>query len=374
MSNVNPLTFQFLKTLLIKPFALAFVVTFLSVPTVIRFAKYFDLTDNPKKRSHPAHTHKGTLPRAGGLAIFFGVLIATLLCFSISKQLIGLFTGAVILVVGGLLDDKYNLNPYFRLFIINPLAALAAIGGGIGIPYISNPFDTVISLDTVRISFNFLGDRSILVLADLFAFFWIIWLMNIVGWSGGVAGQLPGFVSITAATIGLVSFRFLILGDLTQGIVVTLAFATAGAYSGFLPFNFPPQKIIPGYSGKSLAGFLLALLSILSQAKVGTAILVLGIPLIDAFYSMLRRIAKGRSPVWADRGHLHHRLLNVGFSTRQIALLYWLVSAILAVIALNLNAAQKFFTLIMLGLILGGIILWLQLYTTSSKPPARANG
>lgn len=371
---MDPLTFQFIKTLLLKPLVIAAVLTFLSIPAVIRLASFFKLLDDPKIRLHPATTHKGKIPRAGGLAIYLGLLITILLLFPISKQLLGIVTGATLLVIGGLLDDRYDLNPYLRLFIINPAAALAAIAGGLGIPFITNPFNTVIPLDTWRISFQFLGSHSIIVFADLFALIWIIWLMNIVGWSGGVAGQLPGFTAIAAITIGLVSFRFLSQGDLSQWLVVSLAAATAGAYLGFLPFNLTPQKIMPGYSGKALAGFMLAVLSILSHAKVGTAILVLSVPLIDAFYSATRRILSGRSPVWGDRGHFHHRLLDLGLSSRQIALLYWLFSAILGVVALSLDSSQKFFAFIMVALILGGAIIWLKLYFLSLNLSGRGSG
>ena len=97
----------------------------------------------------------------------------------------------------------------------------------------------------------------------------------------------------------------------------------SGAFAGFLPWNFYPQKIMPGYSGKTLAGFLLGLLAILSYGKLGTALLVLGIPTIDAIFTLTRRVAKGKSPVWADRKHLHHVLMDAGWGKRRIALFYW---------------------------------------------------
>lgn len=131
---------------------------------------------------------------------------------------------------------------------------------------------------------------------------------------------------------------------------------------------------MPGYGGGSLAGFMLAVLAILSGGKVATAILVLGVPMMDAVYTIFRRILRGRSPVWGDRGHLHHKLIEFGWGKRRIALFYWLVSAILGTIALRLNSQQKFFTIILLGLAVGGLLLWLNFWATFSRLQDQDNG
>jgi UDP-GlcNAc:undecaprenyl-phosphate GlcNAc-1-phosphate transferase len=116
---------------------------------------------------------------------------------------------------------------------------------------------------------------------------------------------------------------------------------------------------MPGYGGSTLAGYLLAVLSILSTTKVGILLVVLGVPLIDTAYSVIRRIAAGKSPVWGDRGHLHHKLLDLGFSKKQVAILYWVVTAILGVLALNLNTKLKIYTIIGIAVLLGGLIIWI---------------
>jgi UDP-GlcNAc:undecaprenyl-phosphate GlcNAc-1-phosphate transferase len=162
--------------------------------------------------------------------------------------------------------------------------------------------------------------------------------------------------------------------DPTQTIVSILAFLIAGSFLGFLPWNFFPQKIMPGYSGKTLAGFLLGILAILSYAKVGTALLVLGIPMVDAVFTLVRRIAKGKSPIWADRGHLHHQLLDMGLSKRMIALLYYAVSAILGAVALFITSNQKVFIILVVFVGIGGVLLWINWVLHYSKPPGRDNG
>lgn len=350
----------------------AFLITFLATPLVAKFAKRFALVDDPKHRPHPAHTHKGIIPRAGGLPIYLGFAAACFLFLPISKVLLGILGGGAIVILVGLWDDKRDLSPYFR-FLTNLLAAGIVVGAGVGIPYITNPAGGVLHLDTWRITFEFWGPHSIIVWADLFAIIWIVWCANMVNWSKGVDGQMPGFVAIAAATLGILSFRFS-AHDISQWVVTALSFITAGAFLGFLPWNFYPQKIMPGYGGGTLAGYLLAVLSILSWGKLGTAILVLGVPMIDAVYTLGRRVAQGKSPFWADRGHLHHKLLDLGWGKRRIALFYWTVSAILGVVALTLTSQQKLFAIILLAVIVGGAIFCLNFFLRFSKRQDLDNG
>jgi UDP-GlcNAc:undecaprenyl-phosphate GlcNAc-1-phosphate transferase len=178
-------------------------------------------------------------------------------------------------------------------------------------------------------------------------------------------------VTIAAVTLGILAARY--IGDPTQWPVIILAGIIAGAYSGFLPWNFYPQKMMPGYSGKSLAGYLLAVVSILAVAKVQTLLMVLAVPMADVGWSWIRRVVSGRSPVWGDRGHLHHKLLDWGWGKRRIAVFYWLITAISGVLALGLNSKQKFYTLVAAFLIIGAVVLWLSFWT-SSKASDRGNG
>lgn len=350
----------------VLPFAFySFLITFILTPVTIIFARKFGFLDNPKIREHPAHTHQGIIPRAGGLPLFWGIFLPLFLVFPFNKQFAGIFAGAAILTLTGLWDDKKNRSPYIRL-VINCLAALLVIGSGIGIPYITNPLGGILQLDSLRASFSFWGNHSIIVWADLFALLWIVWTTNIVGWSGGVDGQLPGFVAISAIVIGLLSLRFVPL-DPNQLKVTVLSFATAGAYLGFLPWNFYPQKIMPGYGGKTLAGFMLALLSILSSSKLGTALLVLAVPMIDAGFIMVQRLLAGRSPVWASSGHLHHHLLSLGWGKRKIAFFYWGISALAGIAALTLDSTQKIFIWLLLVVTIAGFIILVNLWRKETE-------
>lgn len=330
--------------LLISPLFVSFAVSFLVTPLVIRYAKKLKIMDDPKENNHPKVIHTVPTPRGGGIPIFVSLLISSLIFLPIDKHLISILVGALIIVVMGFLDDRYNLNPYLRLFL-GSLAALIPVLSGIGITFLTNPFGGIVDLSNP-------------ILSDLFSVFWIVFLMNMINMGAkGIDGQLSGVVVIASLTIALLSFTY--SADIAQWSVIIIAIITTGSFLGFLPFHKYPQKIMPGYGGATLAGYLLAISSILSTTKVGTLIVVLGIPLIDTGYVVIRRILSGKSPVWGDRGHLHHRLLDSGLSKSQVAVSYWLATAMLGILALNLNTTFKFYTIIGVTLFLGGLILWL---------------
>jgi len=349
---------------------LALVIT----PGVIWVYKKLGWLDDPKKQKHPKVVHKYPVPRGGGIVIFLTMLIMSLMWLPVDKHLIGILLGGLVLMVVGVVDDVKSLNPYWRLGL-GLLAAGIVVGVGIGVPYISNPLKagTVINLSQPQIPIYLLGKlRTIWIWADLMALVWIVGAMNFVNWSKGLDGQLPGIVVVAATVIGMLSLRF--VDDVTQWPVIVLAFILAGTYLGFLVWNFYPQKIMPGYGGGALADYFLAVLAILSGAKLATAILVLGVPLIDAVYSVMRRILQGKSPVWGDRGHLHHKLMDLGWGKRRIAVFYWLVSAGLGFIALQLNSQLKLYTIVLLGVVIGGVLLWLNTATYFLKKPGRGSG
>lgn len=348
------------------------VISFLATPIVIKIYRKIGAIDKPNPQK-PMTTHHYPVPRGGGLAIFAGILFGIWLFLPVDKHLSGIIIGAAIAAGVGFLDDLFNLNPYLRLFLLLAIA-LAVIAAGIGIPFINLPFLGIISLDQPRLVFSIFGEsHSIWLLADIFAAVWIIGLMNFVNWSKGLDGQLPGIVVIASLVIGILSLRF--SADITQWPVIILAMITAGAYLGFLPWNFYPQKIMPGFGGGILGGYLLAVMSILSNTKVGTLLVVLGVPIIDALFIIVRRAAGGKSPVWGDRGHLHHRLLDdFHMSKKSVALTYWAVTAVLGFIALRLNSQQKFYTMLAVSLIIGGILLWIKYFGQLSKRPDHKDG
>ena len=344
-------------------FLIAFLVsTFLAAvitPLIIRVYTAKGWLDDPQQNKHVKKIHQSPVPRGGGLVIFAAIMIASAFFLSYDRYLLAIMIGAALLSIVGTLDDIFDLHPVIRLFT-GLIAALIVVGSGIGIAYVSNPFvaSGVIHLDQPQVAVSLLGSpRSIWIVADIFALLFILWNMNIVNWSKGVDGQMPGFVAIAFIFIGLLSERF--FDDPSQFNTGMLSFIAAGAFVGFLLWNWYPQKIMPGYGAGSLAGYLLSVLAILSGAKLATAFMVLAIPTADALFTILRRILAGKSPLWGDRGHLHHKLLDVfKWTPQQISLLYWCSSLVLGMLSLYLNTTGKLITISVTIAAVFGVLIW----------------
>lgn len=341
---------------ILLPLIIAFIATLIATPISLIFIRKFGLFDDPKNHNHPAIIHKKPIPRGGGIPILIGLFIAGILFLPVTKIVIALFVASFISLVVGVLDDKFDISPYFR-FVINIFVALIVVGSGVGIPYITNPFGGILYLNAIKITFDLFGHHSIILFSDLVALVWIVWVMNMLNWSKGVDGQMPGVVAISAIVIGLLSLRFPLHQE-NSLIAFTLSFMIAGSSLGFLVFNFYPAKIFPGY-GATVLYLGLAVVSILSGAKLATAILVMGVPMIDGLFTIIRRILSGKSPFRHDNKHLHHLLLKMGFGQRSIALFYWIISAIVGTISLSLSSKGKLFVFIMLIVVVGGALLFL---------------
>lgn len=355
---------------LILPFLFAFLITSLTVPFTIKLARKYGLVDDPAKRLHPAQLHSRIIPRAGGLTIYIGITLSLLIFLPSSLPIVGIIAGISILLIMGLIDDKkIYFSPYQRLILLF-LAAGAPVISGIGIVFIANPFyglnilpdvfnEQFILFDKFSPVIYIFGIKYTNLISNLFAFLYIVTITQVINWSKGVDGQMPGITLITAITLGILSLKLFAGGDPKQLELAEIAFIIAGTSLGFLVFNWHPAKIFPGFSGSTILAFMLATLSILSGAKVATALLVLAVPAVDFIYTISRRILSGKSPVWGDRGHLHHRLLDIGLKQEQIALFYIGVSIILGGISLILDSQSKFFGVLIVGVIFVGLILWL---------------
>ena len=334
------MTIQFIYCIIIS-----FIISLLATPIIRNLFIRLNFIEHPleKQKKTKNATALSPVPRGGGIPIFIAIVITCFLFLPLDKHLKGILLAALLTLVVGVWDDIKDISPKIRL-LTNIIAALIVVGSGIGIAFVSNPFGGIIDLSYPRISFEFFGPHSIWIISDILAIIWIVWCQNIVGWATGVDGQLPGFVAISAFFIGLLGLRF--ATDITQWPVIILAGAVCGAYLGFLPFNVFPQSVMPGYSGKSLAGLFLAILAILSGAKLATLIFLLGIPMIDAIFVLIKRIINRKPLMCSDGNHLHHQLLTIGWSRHKIATFYWLLSFCLGILALFLNSHQKFYVFI----------------------------
>ncbi len=335
------------------PFGLSTLISLAVTVLTINIYRALGLVDSSTISDHPKNIHTRPVPRGGGIPIFVALVFAILLWIGLDKQIVAILIGALIILITGIMDDIWNISPYVRL-VIGVVAALVVATSGVVITYVSNPLGAgVLSINTA-------------ITSVLVTVLWIVWGMNFVNMGAkGLDGQLPGVVVIAAAVMGVLSLRF--VSDVAVWPSTYLAFSLAGAYLGLLFFNAYPQKIMPGWGGGALAGYFLAVLSILSGAKLATAMIVLGVPVMDVVYVIGRRIAAGKSPVWGDTNHLHHQLLRLGWSKRKVAAFYWVVTAGLGILALQLNSQMKIYTILLIAVAVGGILLWINLFLSSNQ-------
>ena len=308
---------------MIFAFIVSFAFTFATTPLVRRFAFKIGAIDIPKDNRR---MHKKPTPRIGGLAIIFGFTVATLCFAQPSRQLYGTLAGAAIIAVMGVIDDCKNLPAKLK-FVIQIIAALVVVfAGDIKIDVFTNP--------------NFLSDNPYWVLPEWLSVtltvIWIVFITNAVNFIDGLDGLAAGVSAIMSISLVFISIR---VGEYSIAI---LGIALMGSCFGFLPFNFNPAKIFMGDTGSTFLGFMLATLSIQgvfkSYAVISFAVplLILGLPLFDALFAMIRRILRGQSPMTADRGHLHHRLVDMGFSHKQTVFILYAISGVLGITAVLL--------------------------------------
>lgn len=313
------------------PFIISFILSFGLTWLLIRISKKINFPF--KKDSLRAWDKK--ISRLGGAAIIFSFIITIIfnpdLVFS--PQLFGFLAGAALILGFGVFDDFFSLSPS-KQFLFQILISLIIIFSGVKIDYLANPLGGAIRLDGLILS---IGSASFSVWGSAFIIFWIIFLINSLNWADGLDGLLGGIGSIGAASLFLLSISPLV----DQPPLGIISFIFLGAILGFMPFNFYPAKIFMGTSGSVFIGFALAVISIYSGAKLATLVLVLSVPILDALWVVIERFRSGKSIFLGDYSHLHYRLLALGFSTRQIVLFYYFISAFFAFLAFQINSFGK---------------------------------
>jgi UDP-GlcNAc:undecaprenyl-phosphate GlcNAc-1-phosphate transferase len=245
-------------------------------------------------------------------------------------RLRGVVLGSMVLLLGGLIDDRWDLSPWAQ-FAIQIGGAMIAVSHIIFIEVFTNP----LSGEEVWLSSRFL--------AAIITVIWIVALINTVNWLDGLDGLAAGVGTIAALLFAWHSYR------LGQEAVAAFPMALAGALLGFLPYNFAPARIFLGTAGAYVLGYNLATLAILSPAKIATALLVLAVPIIDGAWRVIDRLRHGRSPFYGDRGHLHFRLVDQGVPVRRIVLGYYAVSLTFGLVAIFAPGLMKLVILLLLG-------------------------
>ena len=318
---------------------ISFLACLILTPMFIIAAKRLKIIDRPDAERK---IHKRPTPLLGGMAIFLGFNLIVLFYTFITRDLIGdtiilknilgIIIGSLFLAIGGWLDDKYNLRPKYQL-ICPILAVLSVIVCGIGIDSITNPFGAgMVELDQYAINLFWYDGfpYKITLLADLFTFVWLMAMMYTTKLLDGLDGLVSGVAVIGAIFIFLTALN---KGEIIQYDVALLAMILIGAFIGFLVFNFNPATIFLGEGGSTLAGFLLGVVSIVSGSKVGITLMLLSIPVLDFIWTIIRRLLEKKTIFSADRKHLHHRLLDAGFSVKQAVFFLYFIAVIFGVVA-----------------------------------------
>lgn len=334
-------TVQQVLTVLVAVLA-AGVISLILTPLVKNMALRFGFVDIPKDERR---MHNKPIPTIGGVAIFAAFLLVVLVMCDLTSEVLGMLAGSLIMVLVGIIDDKYDLNAKLK-FIIQIIAAAIPVSQGCVIHYISNPL-------------GFLGSPYIDlgVLAIPVTIIWIVTLTNAVNFIDGLDGLSVGICSISALTMGVIA---LIMGQNTEALILG---ALLGACLGFLPYNINPAKIFMGDTGATFLGFMLGCLSVSGLFKLYAVIsfavplLVLGVPLFDICFAFVRRLWNHVSPMHADRSHIHHRLIDSGFNQRQSVTILYIISCLLGVLAVVLSTSGIGKTMmILIAVVIIGII------------------
>ena len=317
--------------------AVAAVVSFAATPLVKSLAYKVGAIDVPKDNRR---MHKTPIPRLGGLAIFLAFLLSVLIFARIDRQMQGILLGAVLIVVLGVLDDILSLKALPKLFV-QIAAAGIAVAHGCVIQILSNP--NVFSSSTY-INLKWLSIPITII--------WIVAITNAVNFIDGLDGLAVGVSAISTASLIVIA---LLVAETNIAVILCALF---GACLGFIPYNLNPAKIFMGDTGSTFLGYILACLSIQGLFKMYAIIsfavpfLILGLPIFDICFAFLRRIAKGQSPMTADRGHVHHRLIDMGFSQKQAVAISYMLTAILGLAAVLLTSSGELKALILIAAVL----------------------
>ncbi len=347
------LSLPFLQRMLMA-LGLAAVTSFLATPFVKKLAFKIGAVDVPKDNRR---MHDHPIPRLGGLAIVIAFLLCTFLFVELDKQMRGILLGAIVILVVGIMDDCMAL-PALPKFFAQIAAGTIVVLHGCEVRYLTNPFSPV--------PFD-LG-----LLAGPVTVFWIVLMTNAVNFIDGLDGLAVGVSGISTGTMLVIA---LLLGE--ESVAVILA-ALLGACLGFIPYNFNPAQIFMGDTGSTFLGFLLATLSVQGLFKMYAVIsfmvpfIILGVPFFDITFAVIRRLAKHQNPMTADRGHIHHRLIDMGLTQKQSVAIVYMLTAVLGVAAVllaNSNETKAFilFAAVMVVIILGFAVIFGPRHRPASK-------
>lgn len=342
-------------------FLLALVIAALSTPVVKKLAYKLGAIDVPKDERR---IHNKPIPRMGGLAIYIAFVICSLYFSGFDKRVIGIVIGGTLIVIMGIIDDIKQLKPLPK-FAFQIAAALVLIGFDISVKSITVPFFT----RGGTLNIGYFGIPITLV--------WVVGITNAINFIDGLDGLACGIGLISSLTL----FGVAIISG--RDISVLLTLALAGGCMGFLPYNFNPASIFMGDTGSQFLGFTLAAISIQGAIKsaaavaVAVPILALGLPIYDTLFSMVRRKINKKPMSQADRGHFHHRLLDLGLTQRQAVYIMYIISGLLgisAILAMEMSSKKSYTLLIVICSLVVAFAVEMGLFNKKDRDGKDGNG
>jgi len=310
-------------------FFTSFIISLLLTPVMIKVAPKLGALDIPKDNRR---MHKKPIPLLGGVSLYISVIIGLILFVPLTTEMKAVIVGATVMFLAGIKDDIKGTTAKEKL-IYQLIAASIVIAFGVKIEFLTNPFSSTGSI-------IYLGWLSIPL-----TFFWIVGITNTLNLIDGLDGLAAGVSFISSLSFIIVAALYGHFG------IATLASLIAGATLGFLPYNFNPAKIFMGDTGALFLGFILSIISIEGVMKsVATIsfvvpIIILGLPIFDTTFAILRRFINGQSIMEADKKHLHHRLLEHGYSHKKTVLILYMISAIFSFFAIIVSRINSKFAL-----------------------------
>lgn len=316
----------------ILAFTIALAVAYFITPQVKKLAVKLGALDAPDDRK----VHTRPIPRMGGLAIYAAFMLAVVASMHINREIMGLLVGGTVILIVGIIDDLKPLPARVKL-LGQIVAAAVLVMFDIRIEWLTNPFGEMIYVDYLAIPLTII---------------WVVSLTNTVNLIDGLDGLAAGVSTIASITILLVALQqnFFTVAILTA--------ALAGGAFGFLQHNFNPAKIFMGDTGSMFLGYMLAAISILGAVKSAATIalivpiVALGLPILDTAFAIIRRYMSGRPIFKPDKGHLHHRLLEMGLTQKQAVLLMYVISGCLGLSAIALTEVNKSFGILIILVLL----------------------
>lgn len=323
-------------------------------------ARQWGIMDHP---SSDRKIHREPTPLLGGLAVFlsffFTLYLAGNYLLAGSLQFhhwFGVFVGGAIIMIGGALDDRYSLKPGHQI-IFPILAVLAVVAGGVGIEKVTNPLGGYLYLEQFKLPMLMWQGvwHYFVVWADVFTIVWLFGMMYTTKLLDGMDGLVTGMTAVG----GFVIFLFTTTTRYYQPDVGLAALILSGACLGFLIFNWHPASIFLGEGGSLFLGYILGVLAVISGGKIAIALLIMGIPILDVAWTIVRRLIKGKNPFkFADRQHLHFRILDRGFTQRQTALIFYAFALLFGLSGLFLQSIGKVYALVVLVIIMFALVVW----------------